>query len=75
MPSFVDQVIHPLILANYDPKLNPLANLPGKFTKKPVRTTDMKVTTNAINDLTEKGYIDPKNPVDKQFVRELLGLS
>ena len=75
VPSFKQQVIHPLILENFDPKIIPEAHNPGTFTKKPVRVTDIKVTTEAIKDLTAQGYLSSDSNVDKQFVRELLGLN
>ncbi len=72
--AFVEQAIAQLIQFNFDPKKNPKAYNAGKIQKKPTRVNELKVVTESIKALTELGFINPTNPVDFRYVRELIDL-
>lgn len=71
---FTQQCILPLIQYNFNIDLYPEALDPGQFVKKPSRSTELKTVVESIKMLTELGYSNPTNPLDFQYVRELVGL-
>lgn len=71
---FTQQCILPLIQYNFNVDLYPDALYPGQFLKKPSRSTELKTVVESIKMLTELGYSNPKDPLDFQYIRELIGL-
>lgn len=72
--GFTAQAIAQLIQYNYDVRSNPKAYNAGTIQKKPTRVTELDSVIKAVTALTKLGYINPANPVDFRYVRELVTL-
>lgn len=72
--GFVEQAIAQLIQYNFDVKSNPKALNAGSIQRRPTRAAELDSVIKAITALTNLGYVNPANPVDFRFVRELVTL-
>lgn len=72
MERVLDQVVGNLIDINFSRDLHPLGENRGVFTKKPPRFSDLKVMISAIESLENLGYINYKNDIDFDWVRDLI---
>lgn len=68
----LDQIVGHIIDINFSRDLHPLGESRGVFTKKPPRFSDLKVMINAIESLENLGYINYKNDIDFDWVRDLV---
>ncbi|MBD2201562.1 hypothetical protein H6G33_09405 [Calothrix sp. FACHB-1219] len=69
---FTNQLCAQLIQYNFDPRRNPKAYLSGSIQKRPTRNSELKTLIEAIDSLSNLGFINPSNEIDFKHVRELV---
>jgi hypothetical protein len=72
--EILEQLVSRIIKYNFDSREIIEAEEVGEFSIKPFRTSELDVVIKLIDKLTDKQFINPANPTDRNWVREMVGL-
>jgi len=69
--AILEQVISPLILWNFDYRVYKDAYEIGDFGSRAIRWSENAVQINVVKELAALGVIDPNDPIDKDWMRDM----